>query len=304
MKDSFKTFIEGINTILVLLPVDPQFDQVAAGLGLYLGLSAKKGREVMVVSPSPMVVEYNRLVGVNKVSDKMGNKNLVVRLAGYEVEKVERITSDIEDGELFLKVVPKPNMTPPTKEQVVCSYSGVNAEVAILVGGENEKQFPALAEKDLLDVKLAHIGTEGIKLPAGRQVISFARPASSISEVMAELVCEVVEELDHDMATNLLMGIYEGSKNFSDPGVTQETFLTAGELMKAGGRVAPKVEAKARMFPRGAGMMMPVGQAMGQGQMTAMPLDRPNLEKPDVETTEPPRAWTQTPKIYKGTSVS
>ena len=42
MENSFASLIESANSILVLLPTKPYFDQVAAALALYLSLSNSK----------------------------------------------------------------------------------------------------------------------------------------------------------------------------------------------------------------------------------------------------------------------
>jgi hypothetical protein len=304
MKNAFKSFVGDFESILILLPKDPIFDQVAAGLSLYLSLSSGR-KEVSVVSPSPMLVEFNRLVGVDRVSNEVGNKNLVVKFNGYDAQSVERITSDVEGGELYLRVIPKPRVLPPKREQVEFSYAGVNCDLAILVGGTHERHYPMLSGEDIQKLKLAHVGVEGIEMPQSREVVSFAKPASSVSEVVAGLVKELVEEFDQDIASNLLMGMYEGSKSFSSPQVTHETFQVAGELMKAGGRhVAETRVGQARpMVPGMGGVgMMPMAPV---GPMQ-MPVGRPVLEKPGVESTNPnpPAAWMQAPKVYKGNSLS
>ena len=67
MKDSFKSLIGPAKSILIMLPSEASFDQVASGLALYLALLTEEGKEINVYAPSPMVVEFNRLVGVNKI---------------------------------------------------------------------------------------------------------------------------------------------------------------------------------------------------------------------------------------------
>nr|MBP9687413.1 hypothetical protein [Candidatus Woesebacteria bacterium] len=86
MKPSLITALTDSKSLLVLLPKNPYFDQVAAATSLYLGLSSKY--EVTMVSPVPMVVEYNRLVGVEKISTEIGNKNLVIKVSAATVERV------------------------------------------------------------------------------------------------------------------------------------------------------------------------------------------------------------------------
>jgi hypothetical protein len=291
MNDSFKNLLKDVKSILILLPKDPYFDQVAASLALSLSLK-QAGKGVVISCPSPMLVEFNRLVGVDKITSELGNKNLVISFADYDSESaIERVSYDTEGTRMSIVVIPKAGIAPPSKDQVILSYSGISAEVAILIGGAHERHFPALDSKDMGEVKLLHIGIQDLSLPDGKSVISFARPASSISEVVASLIKEL-SDLNSDIATDLLMGMYEGSKNFSNQNVTAETFKLASELMQAGGKISSKAELPRRRFPAGAFPMPPFSG------------ENPPLEKPDAESVTPPKSWMQTPKIYKGTSVS
>ena len=97
MDNSFSSLVDSASSVLILLPNKPYFDQVAAGLSLYLSLSDKK--EVTISCPSPMMVGFNRLVGVNKIVAEIGNKNLTIRFAGYDADSIEKVSYDIENGE-------------------------------------------------------------------------------------------------------------------------------------------------------------------------------------------------------------
>ncbi|MEK7111768.1 MAG: hypothetical protein AAB875_00410, partial [Patescibacteria group bacterium] len=87
------SLIESSRSILILLPTKPYFDQVAAGLALYLAL--RETKETIIASPSPMLVEFNRLVGVNKVTLELGNKNLSIRFSNYRANDIEKVSYDI-----------------------------------------------------------------------------------------------------------------------------------------------------------------------------------------------------------------
>lgn len=278
MDKSFKNLIEAAKSILLLLPANPNFDQTAGGLALFLALKDKK--QTTIACPTPMVVEFNRLIAVDKITKELGNKNLVISLADYNPDNLEKVSYDLEEnGEMKLKIMTKPGGVPPREDQVKLTYTGVSADLVILIGGVDQTSFPDLtSNKDLAEVRLAHIGTEGAKIE-GKDAISLARPASSISELIGALIKESGLEVDADMATNLIMGIEEGSKNFTDASVTGETFSMVGELMKLGGKRAGAVPPKG-MFPPGA---IP-GEIPGQGGQV-------------------PQSWFD-PKIYKGTSVS
>jgi hypothetical protein len=270
MQDSFKSLLESAKSILVVLPTNPKFDEVAAGLSFYLAFKGQK--EIAVFSPSEMVVAFNRLVGVNRIVKEIGNKNLTIRFVNYDAEGIEKVSYDIKNGEFQLTVVPKVGVPSPQENQVQKSYSGVATDTVFLIGGQTDKDFPLLANEDLQQAKVVHFGISALETLPGR-IISLARPASSVSELTATLIKESGLQIDADMATNLLMGIDEGTKGFSEGQVTADTFSLIAELMRAGGKRMPKVES------------IPSGQFVSPA------------------TPRPPKSWLE-PKIYKGTSVS
>ena len=273
------SIIDSSRSILIFLPTKPYFDQVAAGLALYLAL--RETKDTTVTCPSPMLVEFNRLVGVNKVTSELGNKNLTIRFTNYKASDIEKVSYDIENGEFRLTVVPKASLASPKKEQVVFEYSGLSADTVILIGGANETHFPALSSKDLEGSRIIHVGTRALSL-SGEKVMSFAAPASSISELVATLINQSGLRLDQDSATNLLMGIEEGSRDFKGPDVKPETFEIVAQLLRAGGQRTPKERIEKTNYPPG-----------------AIPGQEVEIEKKE----EAPKDWLE-PKIYKGTSIS
>jgi len=251
MENSFKSIIDGSKSILIMLPTKPFFDQVASGLGLYLSLRDKK--DVQVYSTTPMTVEFNRLIGVNKISQELGNKNLIIRFVDYKASDIERVSYDIENGQFRLTVIPKQRINPPQKEQIELSYTGISADTVVMIGGANESHFPALATKELTSANIVHIGIRDISLASNKSYISFAKPASSVSEITASLIKESGLAMDEDVATNLLMGIEQTTNNYTDPSVNAETFMIVSELMRTGGRrVSSQVPLAPTNFPPGA----------------------------------------------------
>jgi len=281
VENSFKSLIDSASSILILLPSKPYFDQVAAGLSLYLSLMGQKN--VNISCPSPMLVEFNRLVGVNKIVTEIGNKNLTLKFSNYPADNIEKVSYDIENGEFKLMVVPKTGFASPKKEQIDLNYSGVSADTVILMGGANESHFPNLSTKDFEAAKLIHIGVRGLSL-GSKEVMSFAKPASSASELVATLIKQSGYSLDADIATNLVMGIEEGSNHFTNSDVTAETFEIFAQLLKAGGQRFPTQKVERASFPQ-----------------EAIPGEDIKLEK--IEKKEAPKDWLE-PKIFKGTSVS
>jgi hypothetical protein len=311
VENSFKNVVDQSKTLLILLPLSPTFDQVAAGLALYLGL--RESKEIQIYSPSPMTVEFNRLIAVNKITQEMGNKNLIIRFVDYRANDIERVSYDIENGQFRLTVIPKQKISPPTKDQIELNYSGVSADTILIVGGATEEHFPAITSKDLVGADIVHIGTQDISMSSNKSYISFSRPASSVSEVVASLIKESGISLDQDIASNLLMGIEEASNNFTTPAVTAETFATISELMKAGGeRLSVQKPAVSTNYPPGAipqaswanqTIPQPQPQQASDSNMPQPPKVQNQVQDQEVEDEEPPKDWLS-PKIYKGTSIS
>ncbi|MFC1625846.1 bifunctional oligoribonuclease/PAP phosphatase NrnA [Patescibacteria group bacterium] len=285
MDNSFSSLIGSASSILIMLPTKPYFDQVSAALGLYLSLRSQK--EVNIFCPSQMTVGFNRLVGVDQITSELGSKNLEIRFADYDAANIEKVSYDIENGEFKLKIVPKTGFSSPKKDQVITNYSGVSADLVILVGGASESHFPTLNSQDLAKGKVAHIGTQAISVEQERPIMSFARPASSTSEIVSGLIKDSGLLMDADIATDLLAGIEEASGHFESSETTAETFDSLAYLLRSGGRRSQTQKLSPSAFPQGS---VPQKPFMVKEQ------------KPKG-TAKAPKDWLE-PKIFKGTSVN
>lgn len=308
MENSFASLVDSASSILIVLPTRPYFDQVAAGLSLYLSIHDRK--EVGIFCPNPMTVGFNRLIGVNKVATELGNKNLTIKFAGYDATNIDKVSYDIDNGEFKLTVVPKAGQTAPKAEQIAIGYSGVSADLVILVGGADDSHFPVLSTEGLAGAKIAHIGNR--VLESKHEVMSFAMPGATVSELVANLIKESGFTIDVDTATNLVMGIEDGSSNFSSNEVRPETFETFAYLLRSGGRRMPKVKLSPMNFPPGAIPKRPFNVPTQTPVSTPRPMtplaqietqpeaatSEATQENPDVN---PPSDWLQ-PKIFKGAS--
>ena len=309
MQTNFTSLIDSATSILILLPTKPYFDQVAAGLSLYLSLKEKK--EVAISASSPMMVGFNRIIGIDKIVTEVGNKNLTIKFAGYDAGNIEKVSYDIENGEFRLTVVPKIGFTSPTKEQMDLSYSGVSADLVVLIGGANDSHFPILSAKEVEGAKIVHIGTR--VMASSHEVMSFAKPGSSTSELIANLIRESGLSIDADIATNLVMGIEEGSNNFNSNEVSPETFETFAHLLRSGGVRSPRTKLSPTSFPEGSIPNRPfsippqvtsnVRKVMQQIETVSPDTEGTPEAEQDINVTDTnaPDDWLQ-PKVYKGTS--
>lgn len=293
MKPTLASALENTKSVLILLPKNPYFDQVAAACGLFLAIKDKY--ETTMHSPTPMLVEFNRLVGVDRVSNELANKNVIIKLINYPASQIERVLYDTDGvNELALTVIAKQGVPSPKPENFTFTQSGITVDTVILLGGANDTHFPALALPDLANVKIVHIGRESVNLN-GREVMSLARPASSLSEVVCSVLNESSIEISADAGTNLFAGVIEGSRNFTDAAVTADTFKIASHLLEHGAR---------RMQTQQQPRPVPGQGSQPQGTGSAAPQQGQNPPQgTGGASAAAPKSWLE-PKIFKGTSVS
>lgn len=294
MKNNLKQELENSDSILILLSKNPYLDQVAAGLSLYLTLEKSK-KNMNIACPSPMLVEYNRLVGVNKIVSGLGDKNLIIRFKDYNAQNIEKVTYDIEEEEFKLSIIPKADASSPTQDQVTIDYAGVSADTIILIGGGNESHFPDLKNEKFANAKLIHIGKQDVAATSRKEVVSFTKQSSSVSEIMAELIKEFDQKFTEDIATNLLMGIREGSRDFSHSWVNADTFKLAAELMQAGGKQDIQLS-KPKVFSRPDAEKTEIKRE----ETTPHAVQTNGQASPTPTEAPAPASWLE-PKIFKGT---
>ncbi|MEK7182551.1 MAG: hypothetical protein AAB694_00120 [Patescibacteria group bacterium] len=271
----FQQILVQSHNILVVLPKDPSFDMVAAALSLSLSLSSY-GKQTSVFCSSPMVVEFNRLVGVDKVTREVGDKNLTITLRDYPATNIERVSYNIENGQMQLTIIPKAQASAPRPEQLAPSYGGMSADTVILVGVKNDEEVGEGAVTQELarvpqQIVILQEFTPGV-MGRRRGALELVDPhAACVSEVVGNLLLASNLPLDEDAAGNLMAGITTATDNFAARRVRAETFELVAKLVRVRGRAG--------------------------SQPQYQPVQEKTQEEPSA-----PQDWLG-PKIYKGTTL-
>lgn len=200
----------------ILLPTHPAYEVVAAGLGLFLVLS-EQGKNVDIVCPSEMLVEVNRLVGVDKIKTKCSGRNLVISF-DYVKDAIEKVSYNVEDGKFNLVVQPKSGHPPLSAKNVQYALGGSEVSLVILIGTTN----PADAEGVLPD-----------KNPQQETLSLVAGNGTSLVTETVHLITDAKLPLSPDAASNLLKGLVSETGRFATAVATD--FETAAALARAGG---------------------------------------------------------------------
>ena len=273
---ALQPIIESAQNIVILLPETATRDAVASALALYLSLTQSQ-KTVTIGYPKQPIVGWSHLVGLNKLTTKLGNKNFVVSL-DYQEGAIDKVSYNIEGNKFNLVIEPRPGAPMFDEKRVSYSYSGMSADVVICVETLTREALGAFysENKSLFDEKpVAVIDNHTQNSSFGK--VNVVRPTATIAEIVARLLKDLFLPIDMDIASNLYDGLTIGSRNFSHPAVNAETFETAAELLKKG--------AKRRQAPP------PMGS----------PEERPFTEgvfgAPEIP--QPPPDWFK-PKIFKG----
>jgi len=269
-------------TLAIVLPTILNVDKVAAALSLFLSLK-KAGKQVSIACVLPMTVEYSSLVGVNKITQKIGGRNLMISFP-YQEDSIEKVSYHIENNRFNLVIQPKESFRPLAVDQVAYNYFGSQMDLTLIVG--------AYSWENLGELYLANkaVFEEGQTLnldinPQNQQFakINFVNPQmASLSEMVTLFLSSLNLPLDEDIASNLLLGIKKATWDFSLSKATPATFEAVALCLRAGGR-RPLHERQEKRFEER--RLQPERAKVS-----------PNMP---VTSSKPSPDWYK-PKIYKG----
>jgi len=276
-----KPLVENAKSVLIVTEKEPTIDSVAACLALSQALS-QSGKIMTVACPTPLTVEFSNLFGVDKVKNKIGNKNLVISL-DYSEGSIEKVSYNVEGDKFNLIIQPKPGFPLFSQDKVNFSQSGINADLIIVIGTEDLAKLDPLFvdNKDILEkIPLVNIDTHLGNRNFGKVNLVDQNAASS-SQLVMQLITGLNLTLDSDGASNILTGLESATKNFQEGNITAETFESAALCLRFG----------ARKLYTGS-----------TDKTTLITETQPATSQPVNQSTsapKPPPDWLQ-PKIYKG----
>jgi len=277
--------------ILIFLPERPLFDQVASALSLFLSLQ-KAEKNVVVVCPSPMTVEFNRLVGVDKISQKIQGSDLIVSF-DYPADQVEKVSYNDDGGKPNLVVQIK-NAAPSLTERMArFSYAGVGADLIITVGLRDPSPL-AKQGGEYLNQAIINIDTDPANSQYG-QVNVVDPESSSLSEVALGIISGLGLPFDLDIAQNILSGIWEKTAGLAGTKVGADTYEAVATCLRQGAQKPALAVGERR-----SGVFSPKPRLEPREEKTTFAEEE---RKPPQPAPKPPADWFE-PKIYRGTSIS
>lgn len=239
-----KNLLPTAKSILIAVPSNANIDKLASALGLFL-LFEQQGKEVSIVTEDAMKVGQSHLFGVDHVQSTISQNsggNLTLTLEGVAssdgtVPALEKLDWFAENSNLNLvfHVLPGQTFQPA---RIVPKYNGGSFNLIITVGALNLNSLGSIYTQN----QSVFSGVHTVNIDNQQANTSFGHTnvvdpsASSLSEMVSFLISDLGYNLDQDIATNLLNGIYSETNNLSDPKINADTFVALANNIRAGGQ--------------------------------------------------------------------
>lgn len=329
-----KNLLPASKSILIAVPANVSIDQLASSLALFFTLEGA-GKQVSIVCDDDIKVGQSYLYGVDHVQKtlpKTDGGNLTITLEGVAasngtVPALEKLDWSSENNNLNLVFHVLPGQTfQPAK--IVPHYQGGGFDLIFVIGAVN---LTALGNVYNLNTQVFS-GTHLVNIDTQVSNTSFGQTnvldtnASSVSEMVGNVLADLGFVLSADTASNLLAGIFQSTSNLTNEKVNAETYLAVANCLRVGGKkpgvasvnTQPQVSISqptqtvpaydwSTLMPKDS-TAEPVSQVQPASEYTVPPViasggspeERPAGESVISETVEP--EWL-TPKIFKGSSI-
>lgn len=239
-----KNLLPAAKNILIAVPAGADIDKLSAGLALFLIFEAA-GKQVSVVSDDNILVSQSHLFGIDHIQKNLPSTdggNLTLTLEGVAasdgtVPALEKLDWYAENSNLNLvfHVLPGQTFQPA---RIVPKYQGSGFNLIFVVGAaslnilgnvysQNQNVF---SSTHLVDIDIQSTNTS-----FGQTNVLDAN-ASSVSEVVTNLITDLGYNLDADTASNLLTGMFDATSNLSVAKVTADTYMAVASCLRVGGK--------------------------------------------------------------------
>lgn len=233
----FKELFSQAESVLIIYAPDALRDHLFAATAIYKTFQQLGNKEVSLLSSENLFGVEHDIVYLDETKTDIGNRNLCITFE-YSPETVEKITSAVDESaqKLYLTIRPKKGVRPLSKENVVFSYTGAEADMVILVGVDDLESLDNLyLGYENLYQNTSLVSINSYETSFGNLKLDILG-SSCVSEYVATFLRDLNYTLDSEVATNLLAGIDEETDNLESYLATADTFEIVAYLLRSGAR--------------------------------------------------------------------
>lgn len=213
---------------------NPNLDEMAAALALYLALK-QSNKNIVIACPTQPIVEISSLVGIDKVQTNLGSGggDLVVSFP-YKEGEIDKVSYTLENGYLNIIVKAGENGLSFSEKEISYQRGGNLPTLLFIVGTPTLSSLGSLFDPEALrNTTVVNIDNKQDNQGFG-DVVIVSPKFSSVSEQITNLLNFLGFNIDIDTAQNLLSGITFATNNFQDAKTSLAAFEMAAILMKKG----------------------------------------------------------------------
>lgn len=222
--NEIKALVSNAKTALIAVP-QTSIDSVGAALALAVSLR-KIGKEVKVFCPQKTDQNYQKLSGLELLTDTYSSVDLVVSL-NYPLDQIDQVSYNDDGGRLNLVVKTKSNAPKINNDQIVINNESAAADVCFMLGDETTLGANSVMVNKGNWIFVSPV--DGQKAWAKTSLIDQDAP---FSEIFTFLLPMIGLDLDMDSGKNLLIGLRVATQSFS-VNVSPETFEAGAICLRA-----------------------------------------------------------------------
>src|SRR3989344_5291536 len=292
--------LSSANRVLIAIPSILTTDKLASALALGLALKSA-GKTVNVVSEGSPLVSHGNLFGVGEVKNTVpssGGGNFLISLEGVvdssgqmqTVPALEKLDWYPEGPNLNLvfHVIPGQRFE-PTKVNYRHEQSGF--DLTFILGAQNLTDLGNISSQNPSIFTQNTINIDNSQTNSNFGIINIVDPAaSSLCEIVTNLMPDLNLNLDQDTATNIVNGIYAETANITRK-VTGDTFIAVGSAMQKGAQINPVQPASTQVTqPQPLAQPIPQSQPIQQNIAPAQDFSQPVQPQIQPQFTAQPQS--------------
>ncbi len=234
MNDKLSQIVEKLKdakNVLVTVSKDPSIDQVAAAIGLTVGLNNTEKHATAVYSgQTPTTVDFLKPEETfEKNTDSL--RDFIIAL---DKSKADKLRYKVEDD--VVRIYVTPYRTSLSEKDLEFSQGDFNVDMVIALGVKSQEDLDEAIRahgRIFHSASVISIDTEeGSDIGAENWVDT---SASSLSEMVADLLAKLdSKSLESQVSTALLTGIVSATDRFSNAKTSPRTMSTSAALMATG----------------------------------------------------------------------
>jgi len=322
--EQIKELLDKNDKVGIAIGKNPQIDEMAAALSLYLCL-IQSGKSVSIACPTEPTVEISSLVGINKVKTSFDGNTSDLIVSFPDRGDIEKISYTREDG--FINIIVKASEQGLSFDERDIEYkrNSGSPNLIFIIGTPKLSDLGKIFDVEgLKDTTIINIDNKENNQGFG-DIVIVSKDFSSVSESVSLLMSSLNLKADIDIYANLLSGISHATSNFQDPKTSPLAFEMAAMLMKKGARrenaqdkkrsneniqdissfFPPKKQKQTEVGPKPTQTWTKSTQSEKKPSLTG-PASQRGEQKEDAkeedDDSNPPDDWLA-PKIYKGSTA-